>query len=227
MSDKVVQNESAEQAEVPEPIRLLRAPEAIREDIRPLFTNGTARVIRSRVIETLGAVNDAIDRANSIANETIEQARRDSEEIRDKAREEGRAQGLKEVLDQLALARREYDELIAGAEQDMLDMAFRLAQRIIGEAIELEPGRVEQMVANVLGHARGKREIVVQVAPNDLQVLETKRDEFSRQVDGVCVYFEAESSLSRGSCVIQTESGHIDGRIETRLETLKRALQGG
>lgn len=227
VSQVASQQEVDGEADVPQPIRLIRAPEAIEEDVRPLFSSQTARVIRSRVIESLGAANEAIDRAKSVADATVDQARRESKAIRDKAREEGRAEGMEDVLEQLAMARREYEELIAGAEQDMLDMAFRLAQRIIGEAIELEPARVRQMVANVLGHARGKREIVVQVAPDDLAVLEATSDEFSGQVDGVRVYFEAEASLGRGSCVIQTETGHIDGRIETQLDTLKRALQGG
>jgi type III secretion protein L len=206
---------------------VIRAPEAIRQDIRPLFASPSVRLVRSRVIESLEDVDEALDRAKAVADATVEQAKRDARELREEAREQGRAEGMDEVLAQLAKARREYEELLAGAEQDMLDMAFRLARRIIGEAIEVEPERVRQMVANVLGHARGKREIVVQVAPADLEVLEASSGEFSSQVDGVRVYFEAEPALERGSCVIQTETGHIDGRIETQLETLKRALQGG
>ena len=208
-------------------LRLIRAPEVIREDVQPLFASPNVRVIEARVVDSLERAGVAIEKAQREANRLVEVAQHEAKAIRAEAREEGRTEGLEDTLAELARARRDYQELIAGAEDDMLEMAFRLARRIIGEAVELEPQRVRHMVSNVLSHARGKREIVVQVSPDDLPVVQEGCDAFARQVDGVRVHFEADASLERGSCVIQTESGRIDGRIEAQLETLKRALRGG
>lgn len=208
-------------------LRVIRAPEAIREDVRPLFASAQVRVIDARVVESLESVGISVDNAGREAQRVVEEARAEADEIRREAREQGRAEGFEDVLAELARARRDYEELTAGAEDDMLEMAFRLARRIVGEAIELDPQRVQQMVASVLAHARGKRELLVKVAPEDLAVLQQNADALVRQVDGVRVHFEEDASLDRGGCVIHTESGRIDGRIEAQLETLKRALRGG
>jgi type III secretion protein L len=178
-------------------------------------------------LEDLEQVDVAVDAARTEAERILEDARRNAEETLDEARRQGRSEGCQELLAELAKARRVYAQALDEAESDMLEMAFRLAGRIIGEAVEREPRRIESMVSSVLRRARGKRDIVVMVAPDDLPMLEGAGSELARQVDGVAVHFEADASLTRGGCVIQTESGRIDGRIETQLDALRRALQGG
>lgn len=208
-------------------IRVLRAPEALARDIQVLAASREVRVVRRRVVDSLEQADIDIERAGAAAAAIVEEARREAASLRAEARKAGREEGLNEVLEHVARARTEYAAVMEEAEKDMLELAFRLARRIIGEAIELEPARVQQMLASVLRHARGKREISVCVAPADLEMLEAAEGQFSQLVDGVPVIFEADRELDRGSCVIRTESGRIDGRIETQLETLERALAGG
>jgi type III secretion protein L len=210
-----------------EPLRLIRAPDAIHKQIEPIFSSPSVRVITSRVVDSLEAAGVDVEEAHREAAQILEEARVEAKAIREEAFEQGLADGLEEALECVARARKEYDEVLASAQDDMLEMAFRLARRIVGRAIEIDPGLTRQMVSEVLRHARGKREIVISVAPADLAELESGARQFSEQVDGVAVHFEADASLERGSCVIQTESGRIDGRIQSQLETLQRALVGG
>jgi type III secretion protein L len=226
MSDQLDQSPPAPQAEPAQPLRVIRAPDIVREQVEPIFSSPTVRVVTARVVDSLESAGVAVDQAHREAGRIVKEARAEAEAAREDAREQGRAEGLEEALECVAKARREYEEVLAAAEGDMLEMAFRLAQRIVGKAIELEPELTAQMVEQVLRHARGKREISVLVAPGDLDVLESSADQFARQVDGVPVHFEADASLERGSCVIKTESGRIDGRIESQLHTLQRALRG-
>lgn len=215
-----------EQAAVPA-ARIIRAPEVVAEQVRPIFASPKVRVIDARVVDSLLQLEIDFDEARREAAEVVEAARAEADAVREAARSQGHQAGFEEVLEHLARARTEYADALEAAEGDMVEMAFRLAGRIIGETVELEPARVQKMVAGVLRHARGKRDIVVAVCPDDLPMLEDASATLAQQVDGVPVYFEADAQLSRGSCVIQTESGRIDGRIETQLDTLKRALQGG
>lgn len=208
------------------PIKILRAPEALEDQVRPLFADRAVRVIGARVVDSLEQADIDVEQARREGERILDEARQEADEMRERARQEGHAEGIEEVVELIARAKREYTELVDSAEDDMLELAFRLARRIVGQAIELEPARVEEMVATVLRHARGKRRISVAVCPEDLDVLEASADRMSKLVDGVPVHFEGDETLVRGSCVIQTESGRIDGRIQTQLETLMRALRG-
>jgi type III secretion protein L len=223
-NDQAKPSETSEESV--EPLRVIRAPDAIRAQVEPIFSSPTVRVITSRVVDSLEAAGVAVDEAHLEAKKIVDRARAQSTQVRAEAREQGRAEGLEEALEWVAKARLEYKEVLASTEDDMLEMAFRLAERIVGQAIETEPELATQMVSKVLRHARGKREILVLVAPDDLDVLEREAGQFTRQVDGVPVHFEADAALERGGCVIQTESGRIDGRIESQLQTLLRALRG-
>lgn len=207
-------------------LQIIRACDVLSDKVRPFFSAPNVRVIRARVIEDLEQIDIAVDAARSEAKKIVDEAEKSAQHIRESAHLEGRTEGTKEMLVELARARKLYAGALDEAEGDMVEMAFRLAGRIIGEAVECDPKRVESMVSGVLRRARGKRDIVVTVCPEDLPALTQARPELARDVDGVSIHFETDSSLTRGGCVIQTESGRIDGRIETQLNALKKALNG-
>lgn len=209
-------------------LRVIKAPEVVAKQVEPLFAaSSPTRIISGRVVDAMEAANLCLERARREADRVRQEARREAQRLHEEARAEGHEEGLAEVVELMARARSEYASLIEGAEDDMLELAMRLAERIVGEALELDPARIERIVADVLRYARGKRQITVHVAPRDLVELEGATEALSEQVDGVPVHLQGDADLDRGSCVIHTESGRIDGRIETQLETLLRAIRGG
>lgn len=208
-------------------VRVIRAPEVFEHEIRPAFGRPELRVIRARVMEELAQIEVSLQQAQAHAEQIVSEARQRGEEIMVQARDAGRSEGYAEVLQDLARARKLYAETLESAEADMVEMAFRLAARIVGDTLARDPERVQAMVAAVLRRARGKREILVKVSPEDLERLEANASTLAQQVDGVAVHFEADDTLARGGCVIHTESGQIDGRIETQLDIMRRALRGG
>jgi len=206
--------------------QIIRASDVVSDKVQPFFNAPSVRVIRARVIEELTQIDIAVDAARDEAEKIVQQAQAKAQQIREQAHLEGRSEGTREVLGELARARKVYGSALDAAEADMVEMAFRLAARIIGEALERDATRVASMVGGVLARARGRRDIVVMVCPEDLPALTQARPELLRHVDGVNIHFEVDPSLTRGGCVIQTESGRIDGRIETQLDALQKALHG-
>ena len=205
------------------PTVLRRESEVVRR-ASPLIDG--ARVVRSRVIEELGAIDDELHQLRAQAETELEEARAKVEEIRENARTEGREEGLRECMENLAAARSEYAEVRKRAERDMVDLAFHVAQRIIGHCIEVKPQVVRDIVGEALVGARGREQILVRLHPDDHKEVEVARDDYARELDGVAVYFEADTSLERGGCIIETESGRIDARLETQLEVLREAVKG-
>ena len=206
------------------PTVLRRDSQALRA-ARPLIEN--CRVLRARVIDDLDAVDDAIQALRREAEQVLEEAQKQAEAIREEARKQGRKEGLEECMEALTKARAEYGRLRSRAEQDMVTLAFQIARRIIGHAIEVQPEVVRDIVGEALVTARGRRQIEVRVHPEDCERVEKQRHEYARELDGVPVYFESDAGLERGDCVIETESGRIDARLETQLEVLRDALLRG
>lgn len=208
----------------PIPTILKRDSPAVRA-VRPLVED--ARVLRGRVIEDLHAVDEELETLQRQGRQKLEEAKQQAEAVRDEARKQGRKEGLEECMEELAKARAEYGKLRGRAEQDMVTLAFQIARRIIGHAIEVHPEVVRDIIGEALVTARGRRQIEVRVHPDDQEMVEAERQRYARELDGVPVYFEADAALERGDCVIETESGRIDARLETQLEVLREALLSG
>lgn len=201
---------------------ILRRESELAQIVRPLLDN--ARVLRGPTVRELRDLEREIQAASSRARLMVQEAQERVDEIEEEARQRGEKEGFKEWIHEIARAKLEYTRLQEQAEQDMVKLAFHIAQRLIGHAIEVQPEVVRDMVGQALVMARGRSQIVVRVHPRDHQQLQAVRDEYARQLDGVSVYFEADPALERGGCIIETESGRIDARLEIQLEVLREAL---
>jgi flagellar biosynthesis/type III secretory pathway protein FliH len=75
-----------------------------------------------------------------------------------------------------------------------------------------------------LERMRRAETIEVHVHPEDAAALESETALTARLgLSGVLTYV-ADENISRGGCVVHTNRGHVDARIETRLERLCAAI---
>jgi flagellar biosynthesis/type III secretory pathway protein FliH len=192
-----------------------------------LFDEGAPALIKAEALTGLEQVQGELDAMKVRAREALEEAERDGERLREQAREEGYAAGVAQVAEALARASAEYDRRITASEQDMLALAFALAERLVGHAVEADERVVQGMVASALEHVRGKRQVVILAHPEDVPALERARGVFSERLDGASVHVEPYGELARGGCLIETEAGRVDARLEVQLDVLRAAMMGG
>ncbi|WP_230467119.1 FliH/SctL family protein [Lujinxingia vulgaris] len=204
---------------------LLKAGSEVARAVKPVFAGAT--IVRKRVIADLEALEETIAGLRADAAREVDEAHAQAERIRARALEEGQRQATEETLDALGKARAEYDLLLKRAEPDMVRLAFQIASRLIGESLEMAPERVEQMVARSLELVRGKRQVLLRVHPDDLATLRAAEARLSYVVGGAPVHLQADEEVARGGCLIETESGQIDARLQTQLDVLQAALLDG
>ncbi|MBW2170284.1 MAG: hypothetical protein JRG69_13695, partial [Deltaproteobacteria bacterium] len=85
---------------------------------------------------------------------------------------------------------------------------------------------VKEALKKVVDHER----IKIRISPSDLQVCKNAKFQFSDLIDNIeSITFEEDDTILDGGCVIETDSGDIDARIEKQLqvveETFKSELQ--
>ena len=69
--------------------------------------------------------------------------------------------------------------------------------------------------------------IIIKMNPSDLQFInETKYQLSNLTADVNNVTFEAEENIQSGGCIIETELGEIDARIEKQLQAVKESFLG-
>lgn len=109
-------------------------------------------------------------------------------------------------------------------ESQLIELSTEAAIRLVNGApittLMLEGG-VREALANAEQHSG----IVIYMHPEDIALL---RDDNSAMLGDSPhsrkIQFVADSKITRGGCLVETESGMIDGQRETRAELLKQTL---
>lgn len=173
-----------------------------------------ARIVRAEVCD-----------AKQQAQEILDAAQADAVAIKADAVAQGRADGYLEVAELLLKAHRTYDSALVAAEQELIRLAVTSAERIVHEELKVDPGHIRAIVTEALQRVREAKQLRVFVHPEDKILLQSLQSngEPLLHLDQVCLVEDAE--LSRGGCVVSSDWGEIDARIETRLDLIRDALQ--
>jgi type III secretion protein L len=181
-------------------------------------------VLKRPVVEALAEARRIRAEAEAEARALRESAERAARELREAAYEEGREAALSEFAQLLLDARERRDAAVSSAERDVLTLAVKLAEKIIGREIERDPAALADIVAAALRHARQSEALTVRVNPADLPAVEAHRARLDPAGRARFLDLVADPRVGPGGCVIESESGTVDARLETQLRVLERAL---
>lgn len=162
------------------------------------------------------------------AERILSEAGREAERLRAQATTEGRERGLAAVSELMVAARASAARAQRNVEGDLRTLAVRIAERILGRELSLNPDAVNDIVGSALRQAGAPRDIVLRVHPDDLKALERGRPRLlERAQRAQTLQFRADPSVGRGGCIVESELGTVDARLNVQLEAIERALRGG
>jgi type III secretion system HrpE/YscL family protein len=164
--------------------------------------------------------------ATANARAILERAREQAETELQRARETGRAQGRAELAAKFVELAAERDRALAALEPQAIEIAMVAAKRIVGHELSLQSSLVAEMVAPLLERVRRAQQITLRVHPDDGAALEANLAAL-RDRAGLAgsLRVEADATLERGDCVLHSDIGALDARIDTQLHALSRALR--
>ena len=122
----------------------------------------------------------------------------------------------------------ELDWVIHEAEKEIMELCYLIAKKVINHEIEKDDTIILNVLQESLDYVANETEITIKLSPNDYNfVKEYKKDITSSLTEIKNLKFESDDKISRGGCLIETNSGEVDARLETKLEELERVLLGG
>ena len=153
-------------------------------------------------------------------------------------RVEGRRQGREEALQQVAAqleqvqqswieAASQWDAYCRTvqreARQDVLELALRLAEKIVHRAVQCDDTIVLDQVRCALTHALGDHDVTVRIAPGERPVLEAAMPKLMEQWTRFeHVKLVDDEAVRPGGCVVSFGQGQVDATLETQL---RRAVE--
>jgi type III secretion protein L len=195
------------------------APE--RSVVRP----PRAGVMNAEIFEARQSAQGILEEANKEKERILAEAQREREEVLAKAREQGRQEGLAQATEILLRAKMQAGEMLASQERDIIALACKVAEKIIGRDIERQPELLVDMCAAAIEQLRNSKAMVLRVHPKTAQVLRARKPELMELIGrAVDVAIREDQDVAPVGCIVQTEFGTVDAQLPTQFEMLQNVL---
>ena len=186
--------------------------------------------------------------AHAEAAELVEDAKTQAEALREAAWQEGFHQGkleartaveaelradwavrqdalrteLDSIAEDIATAR---EALWLRQESEMVALTLDIARQVIKTEVSQNPAVVHAVIANALRRITDKDNVRVRVSVADAPRVKEGREDLMEIIDGLrFIEIVEDRRVGDGGCIIETNAGTIDAKIETQVAEVARAL---
>ncbi len=111
-------------------------------------------------------------------------------------------------------------------EREVVKLAVEVAKKIVHREIQVDRDIIQTLVRVALSHVAEKSAVTVHLSPLDYNYLLEQRTELA-QSEGRDISLLADKSIERGGCLIKTECGDIDARIEEKFREVEQSFFEG
>lgn len=107
---------------------------------------------------------------------------------------------------------------ITDFEDDLLALAYQAVCKILGQTAT-DKEMVVAIVKEVISHAQDRMHMTLNVSPQDYDVIIAAKDKLSRGLSNR-LNIVVDDQIQFGGCILKTDAGTIDGRLEQQLQSL-------
>jgi flagellar assembly protein FliH len=112
-------------------------------------------------------------------------------------------------------------EIINFNEAHMVRLVFQIASKIAHVEVQRNDQAVVEILRSAVSLAQDEEDITVRVAPEQHEFVEELKKQSGRQFEFLKkVKFEPSPEVSVGGCIVETNYGEVDARVEQRVASL-------
>ncbi len=130
---------------------------------------------------------------------------------------------LQNMLYQLnSLRKATYQEI----EKEVVELALAIARQVICQEITIDKEIVVCVAREALAQVEDPGKIKIKMNPSDLQFIRETRTQLSNMIENIDhIALEAAENIQSGGCIIETDLGEIDARIEKQLQAVEESFR--
>ncbi len=133
---------------------------------------------------------------------------------------------LNELSEMITEIEDKKEEIISKYENDLTDLVFNIAEKIIKQKINEKDNVITALIKNVIKDYRNVEWVKVYISPKD-DVISIKADKsLISDLNKISsdVVIETSEELEEGSAIIETPDGIVDTSVTTQLKNLKEMV---
>jgi flagellar biosynthesis/type III secretory pathway protein FliH len=131
--------------------------------------------------------------------------------------------GLRRAADDLQRLRVEADRT---HEWELVQLALAVAGKIVEHEVRGDPAALAAIVRSALTRVHHAQRVTLRMNPADVERLHGLRPQMLEGVSGdTGVRFEPDETIRPGGCLLESDRGDVDARIEQRLQVVEEAFR--
>ena len=183
------------------------------------------------------SVPEAVGEAEALLAAAEAEAARLREQARIEGYEAGRAEAMADLQDRAGHAASALADAVTGAqlarhaaadrvEAHAVDLALRLAEKIVAGTLAAQPERIVDVVRGALRLLTDREGLLVLVNPDDIDAVRDAMGDLARQMGGFETFdLQSDRRVRRGGAIVRTAVGEIDATLDTKLERAREVLE--
>jgi len=110
-------------------------------------------------------------------------------------------------------------------EKEVVELSLAIAKKVICQEIKTDRQVVVCVAREALNKVEDTGNIKIKMSPDDLNFINETKYQISNLIEHIDnVTVEAEDGIPNGGCIIETEFGEIDARIEKQLQAIEESF---
>ncbi len=219
-----------------------KADEIVKKAEEAAFAEVKRQSDQAQIVKTEAeqSAQKIIQDAKAEAAKILAQANSDKSEISkksykegyDKGHEDGFNTGKDEVtrlverthkILESVMARRE--EILSETEQQIVELVILMARKVVKVLSESQKSVVMANVLQALKKVKGRGSVTLRVNLADVKLTSEHVQDFIKQVENVQgITVLEDSTVEKGGCIVETDFGAIDARIQSQLSELENKI---
>jgi type III secretion protein L len=148
----------------------------------------------------------------------------DCEKLKIEAQQIGFQEGFEQWAAAIATLEAEIANVRGELEKSIIPVALAAAKKIVGREIAHSDAIVDIVASNLKAVSQHKQ-IAIYVSRKDLEILEANRPRLRQLFEGLeTLSIRERDDISAGGCIIETEGGIINARLENQWRSLEKAF---
>ncbi len=183
------------------------------------------KVISAEDYGTLISAEEILNLAKKDAEQHKATVEKECLELKEIAKKQGFEEGLQLFNDHLLTFDRQLRALKLELQQQILPLALKAAKKIVGQALEVNPETIVDIVMQTLSPITQNQRYTIYVNKTDKDVLEANKPKIKQILEHVqTLTIQERADVAPGGCIIETESGIINASIENQWRALEAAF---
>lgn len=151
---------------------------------------------------------------------------KECELLKEEAEKVGFDFGLRQFNKQLAQLEKEISKQKEELQKNIISLATAAVKKIIGKELKTHPEVIVDLVATSLKPVRQHKRVTIYINKDDLATLENHRPQIKALFEHIeHLSIQARDDINQGDCIIETEAGIINAKLENQLIALEEAFR--